>query len=245
MNRLHKFIIVSPKQQETEKRKRSFNWTIIPAYIGLVATAISVYYTSRTVRESEKWRKGEFIAAQFEKFNQDSSVEFVTGFLDYYSRLVTFEMEGTSSLSVDDIAEYLFPVDLSPDADPLKRGIIRGYFDDYLDRLSVFNRYINAGLVKQRDVEPYLVYQLKIIDTPGDEERLKSFQEALWSYIERYSFSDVQELLCKFGFNIYPSSKSNLCHNAGSSELNSELMKTVESEKGLDFQEKDTIVPIR
>ncbi|WP_205514136.1 hypothetical protein [Longitalea arenae] len=232
MNLIKRLVLVL-KPLEPEKKK-SINWSVFPAYIGLVATAITIYFTSENLRGNEKWRKGEFIATQFEKFNADTNVIFVTSFVDYYSRLVRFPNERDTFLERDNVSEYLFPTSLSEDLDGRKRAFIRDRFDAYLDKVSLFNRYEEANLMSLADIKPYLRYQVGILGKPSTEQHLSTFQEALWSYIDRYGYDDIQKLYCKFGFNIYPASKGDSCSCAPIGDLNRTIMTSIQMEAVVD-----------
>jgi hypothetical protein len=202
----YNFLLTQRYAGEAKKEQPKFNWSLLTTVIGLCITATSLFFTSKNIKDTEKWKKAEFIASQYEKFSQDTSVVFVSNFLDYFSR----NIESNNTTINKDIAGFcLLPDSISGDADPKLKSQIRSYFDNYLEKLSLFNRYKNANVVNYADIKPYLKYQIKIIGRPAKEEHLREFQLALWDYIDRYDYKDVQDLCCSFGYNITPNKNIN------------------------------------
>ncbi|TGE03846.1 hypothetical protein [Hymenobacter fodinae] len=165
--------------------------------LGLIATAGALWFSSQNIRDTEKWKKGEFIVNQYEKFASDTAVIFAIKTLDYQSRFVNKQL---GIITRDKVTLCLQP---KPKGVDMKlNAMVRANFDQYLDKLSLFNRYEQSGLMTKEDIEPYIKYHIKLIAGPTEEENLKELQHELWGYIDRYEFNDVKQLCFLFGHDI-------------------------------------------
>ena len=79
---------------------------------------------------------------------------------------------------------------------------IRIIFDRFLDKLSLFQQYIDAHLIEINDIRPYLLYWIEIISDPNRRISKIKFKIALWKYCKYYHFDDVIKLFKLFGYNI-------------------------------------------
>lgn len=68
-------------------------------------------------------------------------------------------------------------------------------FDTFLFGLQRIEHFIASGVVKQRDIEPFLRYYLDLIGKQPSVRMPKESQAALWKYIAFYEMRDVQNSL--------------------------------------------------
>jgi len=141
-------------------------------------------------------------------------VNFVSKVLDYDARELALDTGKVKlMISTDLVSIYLvdslfiFYYAGLPPEDKQKaiegKEKIRDIFDDYLDRLSLFNRYYESELVAMNDIRPYLDYQVKkIADTAINKHHLRELQKSIWYYIGAYNFKDIPPLFENLGYKI-------------------------------------------
>jgi hypothetical protein len=211
---------VQETTSEPPRRKRlgfSDILLIITSAGSLILSIISIKYTDRTMQEAEKWKKAEFLAAQFEKFSKDPSVILVTRLHEWFERNVYLDNRAEIinldyvSIALDN-AEQQYTADATL-VDP-KKQFIGDAYDDYFNWLSLFHRYHNSGLYSAEDLKPYLEHQLNSLAfKEGDDEHIKLFKESLWSFIKRRNYQEVANLCNCYHLKTSPGNDRRVARN--------------------------------
>ena len=97
-------------------------------------------------------------------------------------------------LNDDQVARALMPHEERPDGFLEVEADIRTAFDRFLDGLERFHAYVQAGLVEDSDLAPYLTYWARQVygeARPGTEDRILRLRH----YIEKYGFEGAKSLL--------------------------------------------------
>lgn len=170
--------------------------------IGVFFAAITLFFTYLTYNSSQKWKVAEFTFSQYNLFSKNSSVIKANKMLDYNRSLISFS--DSSFFVEDDLIDYSLRIDTINGEFKFPQSNIRDIFDEYLDQLSLFNRYAKADLISYEQIKPYLIYQISIIADSTNTRKTNTFRNRLWNYIDYYGYEDVQELCKNLGYNIKP-----------------------------------------
>lgn len=202
-------------RQKSAGGDKSTFWQTSGIVVSWLLAIVSLYFTSENISETKKWQKNQFIATQFEKFNSCFAVGLMNKVLDYDAREMALDSGSQKILVTRDlIAVYLvdslYDASVMGETDKAKikknvevKARIRDIMDDYLDKLSLFNRYYKSGLVTREDIRPYLEYQIKrIADTTTRNGHLRNLQRSIWYFAGVYNFNDIPELCQLFGYKI-------------------------------------------
>jgi hypothetical protein len=73
---------------------------------------------------------------------------------------------------------------------------IRDLFDGFLTELEMLNSYVEADLIKDHDILPFLGYWIRAMKGQGGYER-PGFPESLSKYLKIYGYQGVIDLLSR------------------------------------------------
>ena len=166
-----------------EKRDRPVV-AFLKALAGAISVLVAVASFAFGVREYTKaqaWKRAEFVAGEYEKFQSRPSVRLAMQMLDWNTRdLALFPERDTVSTWVNDsmLSMALVPHVERPTFSTVEARI-RDHFDVFFDGLESFDRHLQSGLVAREDLAPYLEYWLQIIgnERSGLGLYLRKFRE--------------------------------------------------------------------
>jgi len=169
----------------------------------IVALGVSIKGIAE-YRKAYRWKKAEFLAQEVKSFRQDADVKKVLLLLDWTNMPIQFPENGTSEkrevICTDDLlCSSLIPSDDVEFNDD--ETAVRLLFDQYLDKLGMFERYIQAKLITIDDIRPYLQYWIDAMcksNKNGGRKEQKVIEQ-LWGFIDKYKFGSVRTLCEEFG----------------------------------------------
>lgn len=173
-------------------------------------------------RRAQAWKRMEFLAQQVEKFRADPMVKRVFLMLDWSERWIDFGLD--SDFSTFEIGEKTLPPEKLPKAEGKHRitykivesaltphqarssgftpveTAIRDHFDVFLDYLSHFETFIQAGLVKPKEIGPYLNYWTNAL--AGNDNIDRDMLCQFWRFVDFYRYRDARNLITRFHPNV-------------------------------------------
>ncbi|MCZ4221939.1 hypothetical protein [Pedobacter rhodius] len=170
--------------------------------IGILLTSIAIVFTFLTFRANQKWERAKFTTARINEFSESKSVKMVQKILDYNNANIPLYKENEMESIHDDLVYEALVIDTIRGDFSENESKIREVFDDYFDKLSVFNRYIKSGVIEYEDVKPFLEYQIRILADIKNQRKSEEYKKRVWTYINYYGFHDIEELFLKFGYSI-------------------------------------------
>lgn len=99
--------------------------------------------------------------------------------------------------------------------------IIRTVFDDFLNDLSIFQSHVDSGLIKLRDIRPYLSYWIRELTGRGEIQKDEDFGRQVARYCKRYGDDPLLQLAREMGSPFppveddSPVEKENLADHSG------------------------------
>lgn len=184
---------------EPSPKKKKWDWEKFAKIVGIIATIIGVWYTAIQYKASEKWKRAEFVVQEVKIFSDAECTKLIDQTLDY---TITMNYKYHDSYVDIDEDKFLKALDTVDQEYTGTAFILRNAFDCYFDRLSLFNRYIKSEVMTFEEIKPYLEYYIKIIADTTNVRISAESRKQLWIFIEKYEFTDVQELCCMYGYNI-------------------------------------------
>ena len=171
---------------------------------GLGGFSFGLYQYYRT----QRLRSAEFAANEVSRWLDTRETRQVISMLEWLERDVALETaEGSGKFENVMVKNDELPHALAPHTErnlSPKETAIRGVFDRFLFGLQRIEHFIESGVVKQRDVEPFLRYYLELIGKKPSVRMPEASQVALWKYIEFYDLRDVKKLFARFGYSNEP-----------------------------------------
>jgi hypothetical protein len=64
----------------------------------------------------------------------------------------------------------------------------------------MFDSYIETGLIRTKDIKPYLIYWIRILADSQNDRKSKEVQSQIWKYIDEYGYDRIRTFCNKFGF---------------------------------------------
>ena len=173
------------------------NWIEITKILG---AALAFGIGLRQYRKSEVWKRLEFVADEMKIFYADAAAKAAMTMLDWrrkemalfkyrdendYRRVVVDYEIVASSLGVDPELQY-----------GKTQSAIREIFERFLEFLARFEGFLEAGVVKQSDLNPYLDYWIKLISghDAHSPEVTKLVLPQLWRFIDYYGYRERQTI---------------------------------------------------
>ena len=154
-------------------------------------------------RRSQSWKRMEFVAQEMNKLRSDPMVKDVFLLLDWELRSMDFGLKNddgkpriirvTYDLTKRALApHYAAPAHFEFD---VVEVAIRDRFDIFLDYLVHFENFVQAGLVRPQDIEPYLEYWANALAGSGDIA--KPLLQAFWNFVDTYGYLKARKLLTR------------------------------------------------
>ncbi len=154
--------------------------------------------------KAQKWKKGEFVAKEIKEFQNDFDIKRAMILLDWNSKdldLKPNEIEGKSKFFfTDDLIKSALQTHREMSTFSHEEVVIKSVFDSLFDRLTLFNNYIETGLINTNDIKPYLIYWIRILADPQNERKSKEVRNQIWKFVDEYGYDGVRAFCDKFGF---------------------------------------------
>ena len=153
--------------------------------------------------KAQKWKKAEFISKEIKEFYNDFDVKRALILLDWNSNeldLKPNEIDGKVKFYFTD---KLILSSLHTHRESYRFNdeeiVIKSVFDRLFDRLMMFNNYIETGLIKAKDIKPYLIYWIQILADTKNDRKSEQVRNQIWKYINEYGYDKIREFCEKFG----------------------------------------------
>jgi hypothetical protein len=181
------------------------NFDTLSKVVAFSTAVFGLFRAFAEYRNTQRWKKAEFLAKEAKEFFADPNVKRALIILDYRENDIPVyngELAGQvtsihfdqgillKALTVKDVVETMSPED----------RLIRQIFDEFLTKLSYFNRYIDTKLITLDDLMPYMRYWMNILGNPDSGKRSRTVMKQIWEFIDFYEYDDVRSLTRKFGF---------------------------------------------
>lgn len=141
-----------------------------------------------------KWKKSEFLAKEIKEFQNDENVKIVFQLLDWNKRKIKLKC-GEHNIGDYDLI-YALQTHDKKSKYLIQEAELRDIFDDFFDKLSTFNIYINNGLISEEELHEYIGYYVNILTSKTKKPKL--LIDAFAEYIRFYEFENVSELIERF-----------------------------------------------
>jgi len=148
----------------------------------------------------------EFVAQQIEKFRADPIVKRVFTMLDWRERRIDlgipFELNLRSGelspprVTYQVISEALRSHHAPPRGFSSLEAAIRDHFDGFLDYLIHFEHFIETGLIRSKDIGPYLEYWTCAL--VGEDEVDEALLVQFWRFVDEYKYSKARKFIFRF-----------------------------------------------
>jgi hypothetical protein len=159
--------------------------------------------------QAQKWKRGEFIAAQIKDFEADRKIQLMMTMLDWSDRELYFPSDTGKdpiAIRVGDalLCSALLPHNNASGYYP-NEMTIRDCVDRYLDMLMRLQNFVDAGLIKIDELRPYIKYWIELASGQLQGHHRKEVFVLLLNYIQTYSFVGAARLIRAFGYDPSPS----------------------------------------
>jgi hypothetical protein len=184
--------------------------------VGTVAAALIAFVMGLIqYRHAQRWKRAELVAREIKDFKSDPAIRNALLMLDWNDRYIElFPQEPDPAKRRALVNDTLLGHALTPLPDKAAARLheefkteeiaIRAAFDQLFDALERFEYFIQAGLVKRKEFDPYLSYWIEILGNRRSNRKPPQVLDNLWAYLDSYSYSGVQKLLRRYGYNIRP-----------------------------------------
>ena len=154
--------------------------------------------------KAQKWKKAEFVSKEIKEFYNDFDIKRALILLDWNTNELDLRPN-----EIDGIVKFYFTDELILSSLQTHREssgfsgeevVIKSVFDSLFDRLVMFNSYIETGLIKVKDIKPYLIYWIQILADTENDRKPEQVRTQIWKYIDEYGYGKIGEFCSKFGF---------------------------------------------
>lgn len=192
------------------------------AVVAFMGGAIVFVWGFTQYYQGQQWKKTEFLANEYKSFVTDPYVQRAMRMLDF--------PRSDFKLLEDEVELYvsagLLKKTLACDFDTMQKAfsneyddeqqrdydiganIIRYTFDQFIIKMGLFQKYIDAGVVERKDIITYLDYWIKMIVATGNEkerfpnnaEKFLEMKKQIIRFIDRYDYNGFKKLAGQFGY---------------------------------------------
>jgi hypothetical protein len=184
--------------------------------VGTVAAALIAFVMGLIqYRHAQRWKRAELVAREIKELKSDPAIHNALLMLDWNERYVElFPQEPDPTKRNVRVNDALLCHALAPLPDKSAARLheefkneeiaIRAAFDQLFDALERFEYFIQARLVQRKEFDPYLRYWVDILGGRDSKRKPPEVLASLWAYVDSYSYSGVQTLLRRYGYDIRP-----------------------------------------
>lgn len=180
---------------------------LVAALGALVAFSFGL---SRYMKD-QAWRRHEFVANEIKDFTSDKIAKNAMFMLDWGERYIELfpdkDHYDNRFVKVDRLIlktalqhDRLRKTEKGKIRFSREEVAIRDTFDHFLSYFERYYQFVEAGLVSETELKPYLNYWVEAIT---DKIEL-DVRNVIYHYINEYGFSDTQKLFKRLGSNIHP-----------------------------------------
>jgi len=182
----------------------SIDWDLTIKALTLIVAAISFLFLLREYSNSLKWKRAEFLAKEYSNFINSVYVQASHQMLDGFEMKIIVNST-TTNFSIDfqnkKISKALLKDDKGNYLSEEESTNIRFCIDKYLFKLGLFYCYVENKLVTAKELEPYLIYWIRLIGSPSisiDNE----LRVNLINYIKDNNYNSVLGLFRLYDFEL-------------------------------------------
>lgn len=168
----------------------------------ILATAGGIFALWRWTID-QKWRRVLHAQALVEKFQLKESTSKAFEILDVVDEEIEFEFPDKSKKPIKVTNDFLIGAlstfdqkDLNDESEIIIRSILGDFFDD----LSTFQSHIDAGLIKTKDIKPYLEYWFQELTGKGRVHDDIRFGVQVHKYLSFFGYKRVLTLAESMGY---------------------------------------------
>jgi hypothetical protein len=186
------------------------NWIEI---IKIAGAAVAFGIGLWQYRKSQGWKRLEFVASETKAFYDDTAVKAAMSMLDSRKKkMALFKFRNENDLERVVVDYEVVASALGTDAEmqyDKRQSAIREIFERFLEFLARFDGFVEAGLVRKKDLNPYLDYWMKLIAGHDDHSReaTEKVLPHLWKFIDYYGYRDVRRLVSRYHTVAFPEFK--------------------------------------
>jgi hypothetical protein len=177
------------------------NWLEITKILGAgIVFGIGLWQYTK----AQRWKRVEFVAAEMRIFFDDEAARAAMIMLDWRQKamaLYKFRGEGDMEKELVTYATVAESLGTAPDTHYTKvQSAIREIFERFIEFLARFEGFIEAGVIEENDLTPYLDYWVKLL-AGADEHSPQVTQEVLpqlWKFINFYGYKDIPRFVARY-----------------------------------------------
>lgn len=172
--------------------------------VKIVAAGIAFCVGLCQYRAAQRWKRVEFVAAEMKLFFEDEAVKAALAMLDWSQREIALHRHRDPNDHKTDWVTYEITasaLNTDPDAtyDPIQTPI-REIFDAFLAHLERFESFVQAKVVKESDLDPYLHYWTRLLS--GNDEKSPLVRQRLlpqlWTFVSHFRYTKVVKFVSRY-----------------------------------------------
>lgn len=166
--------------------------------IAIVVSTVVIVKGIYEYKQAQRWKKLEFLSKEMKDFFNDFNVQRALVIIDWTStkiELLKSEIGTEDKLYFDDDLIFsALQTHKNSTTFSKEEFIIKKIFDQFFDKLSTLENYIESGLINTNDVLPYLNYYINILANPKNKRKSEKLRTQIWNYVDEYDFANVKSL---------------------------------------------------
>lgn len=151
----------------------------------------------------QKWRRVQYAQSLIKEFLEKSTTAEAFNILDVSDEEVEFSGQNskTKKILITDtfLIGALSTFDQKTKNTP-KELIVRIVLDGFFDDLNIFQNHVDTGLIKLRDIRPYLEYWIKELVGQGRSHKSVFFGQQVCRYLNYFGYERVVTLAGNMGY---------------------------------------------
>ncbi|HXX17864.1 MAG TPA: hypothetical protein VEJ46_00535 [Candidatus Acidoferrum sp.] len=178
-----------------------FDWLDVMKIVG---AAIAFYIGLRQYQKAQVWKRVEFVASEMKAFDADEAARAAMTMLDWSRKKIELYkyrgLDDHDMVIVDYrlVAESL-ETDLNKGFDKAQSAI-REVFDEFLGFIERFESFLEAGVIEQQDLVPYLHYWTKMLsgNDQNHPELTKIVLPQFWRFVDFFGYRSVIRFVSRY-----------------------------------------------
>ena len=151
----------------------------------------------------QKWRRVQYAQSLIKEFLEKNTTVEAFNILDVSDEEVEFSGQNskTKKILITDtfLIGALSTFDQKTKNTP-KELVVRIILDGFFDDLNIFQNHVDTGLIKLRDLRPYLEYWIKELVGQGRSHKSAFFGQQVCRYLNYFGYEKVVTLAKNMGY---------------------------------------------
>lgn len=174
-------------------------WSLAIQIVGYTGAGFAFLVGLRQYQRAQTYQKAEVLLKLIDSFEEDPKIDAACQMIDWDAREVQLSEAATFHFSNGMLVQAL-RVPKMDEGFTAEESYIRDCFDAFFDYFHKVHAFWKSDIVSFEDLR-YFYYWFELLRSIGHYKEIPELQGALETYVAKYKFKGISELLAEYSKN--------------------------------------------